>query len=54
MITIKSELFKSSHLAEGPGGFMEAVYNLSHEEEFLDFAHFGITLYSKNKELCNC
>lgn len=44
--------FKSSHIAEGPGGFMEATYNLSHNKNiFNEYKHFGITLYSNNKDV---
>jgi hypothetical protein len=46
------ELFNSAHIAEGPGGFMEATYNLSHNlNKFKDYKHYGITLYSNNKDI---
>jgi 23S rRNA U2552 (ribose-2'-O)-methylase RlmE/FtsJ len=49
---IEDSNFKSSHIAEGPGGFMEATYNLSHNKNiFEDYKHFGITLYSNNKDV---
>ena len=51
LINTNNDYFRSSHLVEGPGGFMEAVYNLSHNDNFLESLHFGITLYSKNKEI---
>ena len=44
--------FKSAHIAEGPGGFMEATYNLSHNlNRFKDYKHYGITLFSNNKDI---
>ena len=44
--------FKSAHIAEGPGGFMEATYNLSHNINiYKDYKHYGITLYSNNKDI---
>ena len=44
--------FKSAHIAEGPGGFMEAIYNLSHNlNRYQDYKHYGITLYSNNKDI---
>lgn len=44
--------FKSAHVAEGPGGFMEATYNLSHNlNRFNDYKHYGITLFSNNKDI---
>ena len=43
--------FTSSHLAEGPGGFMEACYNISHKIGFEYYSHYGITLFSSNKDI---
>jgi 23S rRNA U2552 (ribose-2'-O)-methylase RlmE/FtsJ len=44
--------FKSGHIAEGPGGFMEATYNLSHNiDRFNSYKHYGITLFSNNKDV---
>ena len=51
LITKKKESFISSHLAEGPGGFMEACYNISHKVGFDFYSHYGITLYSSNKDI---
>jgi hypothetical protein len=51
-INTHDEEFFSAHVAEGPGGFMEATYNLSHNlNKFKDFKHYGITLYSNNKDV---
>jgi len=44
--------FRSAHMAEGPGGFMEATYKISHNcKKFNNFKHYGITLYSDNKDV---
>lgn len=43
--------FISSHLAEGPGGFMEACYNISHKSNYEFYSHYGITLFSTNKDI---
>ena len=44
--------FKSAHLAEGPGGFMEATFNLTTKKyENSNCQHYGITLYSENKDI---
>ena len=44
--------FKSAHLAEGPGGFMEATFNLTSKKyENSKCQHYGITLYSENKDI---
>ena len=43
--------FISSHIAEGPGGFMEACYNHSHKIGFEFYSHYGITLFSSNKDI---
>ena len=43
--------FKSAHLAEGPGGFMEAIYNTSHKYGFNYYSYYGITLFSSNKDI---
>ena len=51
LLDITEQQFKSSHLAEGPGGFLEAVYNLSHNKGFKKYKHYGITLYSSNKDI---
>ncbi len=48
----KSPYFKSAHIAEGPGGFMEATYNLSHNlNRFKEYKYYGITLFSNNKDI---
>jgi len=39
-----------AHLAEGPGGFMEAVYKRRKADGHQD-DHFGITLYPKNRNI---
>ena len=41
----------TAHLAEGPGGFMEATFNISRKKGFLKNQHYGITLYSDNKDI---
>ena len=43
--------FQSAHLAEGPGGFLEATYNMTFKKSFSTKKHFGITLYSTNKDV---
>jgi 23S rRNA U2552 (ribose-2'-O)-methylase RlmE/FtsJ len=44
--------FKTSHLAEGPGGFMEATFNLTSRRDTTSRCqHYGITLYSENKDI---
>lgn len=43
--------FKSAHLAEGPGGFMEAIYNTSHKYGFQYYSYYGITLFSSNRDI---
>ena len=44
--------FRSAHIAEGPGGFMESIYNYSHNiNRFKDYKHYGITLSSNNKDV---
>ena len=43
--------FNSAHLAEGPGGFMEATYNVCYQKQFPNKKHYGITLYSTNKDV---
>jgi hypothetical protein len=51
-INTVDEIFNSAHIAEGPGGFMEATYNLSHNlNKFKNYKHYGITLYSNNKDV---
>lgn len=47
----KEDNFVSCHLAEGPGGFMEACYNVSHQIGFKTYKYHGITLYSSNKDI---
>ena len=47
----KEDKFISCHLAEGPGGFMEACYNVSHQIGFKSYKYHGITLYSSNKDI---
>ena len=38
--------FKSAHIAEGPGGFMEATYNLSHNlNRFKDYKHWVLLFF---------
>ena len=44
--------YKTAHLAEGPGGFMEATFNLtSRKNSNSKCNHYGITLYSENKDI---
>lgn len=48
------ENYKTAHLAEGPGGFMEATHNLSKKKSSstsYSSQHYGITLYSDNKDI---
>ena len=48
------ENYKTAHLAEGPGGFMEATHNLTKRLGISNEGnsqHYGITLYSDNKDI---
>lgn len=50
-ILYKTPRLRVAHIAEGPGGFMEAMLNFRTQ---LDYRHdrlFGITLYPSNKEI---
>lgn len=56
LLDIEDESFKSAHLAEGPGGFIEAVYNASHKIGFKYYSYYGITLKSYSNDIpgwCN-
>lgn len=46
----KKENGMIAHLAEGPGGFMEAVFKIRKNSGFED-QHFGITLQPKNRNI---
>ena len=44
--------FKSAHIAEGPGGFLESTYNLSHNlARFKKYSHHAITLLSNDFDI---
>lgn len=44
--------YKTTHIAEGPGGFMEATFNLTTRKNMnSNCNHYGITLYSENKDI---
>lgn len=47
----KKDEFFSGHLAEGPGGFLEALYNKSRETGFKKYKYYGITLVSNDKDV---
>jgi len=51
LINSQEKNLNSAHLAEGPGGFMEATYNICKKYNIDNRRHFGITLYSKNKDI---
>ena len=51
LIDGQNESFKSAHLAEGPGGFIEAVYNISHKIGFKYYSYHGITLKSYSNDI---
>lgn len=51
LIVKNLEPFRSAHLAEGPGGFMEATFNISRKLGLECREHHGITLYSTNKDV---
>lgn len=50
-ILYKSPRLKVAHLAEGPGGFMEAMLNFRNQLDFHNDRLYGITLYPSNKEI---
>ena len=50
LLETEDESFKSAHLAEGPGGFIEATYNISHKVGFKYYSYYGITLKSYSSE----
>ena len=45
LLDIADDTFKSAHLAEGPGGFIEATYNISHKVGFKYYSYYGITWF---------
>ena len=51
LINGEKESFKSAHLAEGPGGFIEATYNVSHKIGFKYYSYHGITLKSYSNDI---
>jgi 23S rRNA U2552 (ribose-2'-O)-methylase RlmE/FtsJ len=51
LLNTKDENFNSAFLAEGPGGFIEAVYNTSHKLGFKYYSYNGITLKSYSNEI---
>ena len=56
LLDIVDDTFKSAHLAEGPGGFIEATYNISHKVGFKYYSYYGITLKSYSSDIpgwCN-
>ena len=50
LLNTEDENFKSAFLAEGPGGFIEAVYNISRKIGFKYYSYNGITLKSYSNE----
>lgn len=51
LLDIQEESFKSAHLAEGPGGFIEATHNISHKIGFKYYSYYGITLKSYSNDI---
>ena len=47
----KNDEFFSANLAEGPGGFLEAIYNFSQDVGFKKYKYYAITLLSNNKDV---
>ena len=45
---IDSDVFISLHIAEGPGGFIEATRHIRQSKGFINDTAFGITLINKN------
>jgi 23S rRNA U2552 (ribose-2'-O)-methylase RlmE/FtsJ len=50
-ILYKLPRIKVAHIAEGPGGFMEAMINFRNQVNFKNDRLYGITLYPSNKEI---
>jgi hypothetical protein len=50
-ILYKTPRLKVAHIAEGPGGFMEAMLNFRNQLDFRNDRFYGITLYPSNKEI---
>lgn len=50
-ILYKAPRLKIAHLAEGPGGFMEAMLNFRNQLDYCNDRLYGITLYPSNKEI---
>lgn len=50
-ILYQTSRLKVAHLAEGPGGFMEAMLNFRNQHDFYHDNLYGITLYPTNKEI---
>lgn len=50
-ILYKTPRLKVAHIAEGPGGFMEAMLNFRNQMDFHNDRFYGITLYPSNKEI---
>lgn len=51
LLDTQDECFKSAHLAEGPGGFIEATHNVSHKIGFKYYSFSGITLKSYSSDI---
>tara|TARA_B110000114_G_C15052547_1_gene381878 strand:+ start:342 stop:1535 length:1194 start_codon:yes stop_codon:yes gene_type:complete len=51
LLDIVEENLKTAHLAEGPGGFLEATYNVSHKKGFKYYSYHGITLKSYSNDI---
>lgn len=47
----KTQKMKVAHIAEGPGGFMEAMLNFRNQMDYHHDRLYGITLYPSNKEI---
>jgi 23S rRNA U2552 (ribose-2'-O)-methylase RlmE/FtsJ len=50
-ILYKAPRLKIAHIAEGPGGFMEAMLNFRNQLDYSNDRLYGITLYPSNKEI---
>jgi 23S rRNA U2552 (ribose-2'-O)-methylase RlmE/FtsJ len=50
-ILYKTPRLKVAHIAEGPGGFMEAMSNFRNQLDYRNDRLYGITLYPSNKEI---
>ena len=51
LINYNNNNFLSAHLAEGPGGFLEAVYNKTIQKNFKSKKYFAITLINTNHDV---